>query len=455
MPRKLPSPKALPPLPSIPANEPFLRINVKAVTYLASVIQPSCGQWCCIAKGPRCHQQHLPHTKETTCHNPQQTNTHHAPHAGLVHPKQYNLKDSNVELVNTALDHNLKHTSALTEPAWNDNHVGVDPGLFVWRIEDFAVVPVPPPQHGHFFDGDSYIILHSRKVGPKDAPKLIHDIFFYLGAATSQDEAGTAAYKTVELDEFLGGKATQHREVQAGLSEEFVGLFSRIMIRHGGVASGFRHVEEVGGKGEEGVTMLLRVFKHERGGAVVVHEVEPTWRSLDEEDVFILDKGDKIWVWQGRGCSPMEKAKAAQVVHDMVLAKHVEVEVLAQSEGRAGWWPSVGASGENPRPRRLFRLSDASGEVRLDLVRDGGESISLGDLDGDDIFLFDDAGKAVWVWQGEGASRAERAVWLRVAQSYLRTLQGEGGDDDAYLTPIAQVHQGSESAAFLKAVQVS
>ena len=60
----------------------------------------------------------------------------------------------------------------------------------------------------------------------------------------------------------------------------------------------------------------------------MVVEVEPTISSLDDEDVFVLDKGDKIWVWQGKKCSPMEKMKAAQIVHDMTLAKHIDVEVL-------------------------------------------------------------------------------------------------------------------------------
>jgi gelsolin len=47
---------------------------------------------------------------------------------------------------------------------------------------------------------------------------------------------------------------------------------------------------------------------------MAVHEVEPTWQSLDDNDVFVLDRGDKICVWQGKKCSLIENAKAAQVV---------------------------------------------------------------------------------------------------------------------------------------------
>ncbi|EAQ83607.1 hypothetical protein CHGG_10011 [Chaetomium globosum CBS 148.51] len=312
-----------------------------------------------------------------------------APHAGLVHLKEYDIKDRNVELIGSDLDHKFKHASASAEPDWNDGQVGLTPGLFVWRIENFAVVPVPPSSHGQFYDGDSYIILHSKQ--PKqfnlfsssaDAPtppKLTHAIHFLLGAHTSQDEAGTAAYKTVELDAFLHGAATQHRELQAQPSASFLALFPRLTFRRGGVASGFRHVgdpDAAAADKQDEVVTLLRVFKNPCAvgsrDAVVVCEVEADWRSLDEGDVFVLEKGKggKIWVWQGGRCSPMEKAKAAQVVHEMKLAKRVDVEVVSQAESRSRLVVTMLGGGEEdgfgvlkaPRPMDYLGLGGSGRE---------------------------------------------------------------------------------------------
>ncbi len=406
-----------------------------------------------------------------------------APHNGLVHLKEYDVKDSNIELIGSDLDHKVKHASAETEPAWNDGHVGRTAGLFVWRIENFAVVPVPQSLHGQFHSGDSYIVLHSQPTTSKP-PKLLHDIYFYLGAHTTQDEAGTAAYKTVELDTFLNGTATQHRELGIRPSKSFLALFPRVTILRGGVASGFHHVptpEQTAAAGDdqpERITTLLRIFKHPSASTILVHEIEPTHHSLDAGDVFIAETNRaKIWVWQGSGCSPMEKARAAQVAHEMREAKRGEVEVVEQegAGGRRvvrllGGGEEVGA-GEGLRAvarpgvgggnkaagggrRRLFRLSDASGRLEFGLVREGG-GISRRDLDGEDVFVLDDGGETIWVWEGQGASRAERAMWLKVAQAYVRKLQGEDGDDEAYLTPIAKVREGSESAAFLRAVEAA
>lgn len=386
---------------------------------------------------------------------------------GLVHPKEYDIKDSNVELIGTEIDHRVKYNSAVTEPAWNDGKIGQEPGLFIWRIENFQVIPWPKEKIGQFYDGDSFIVLHTYKAGDK----LGHDIFFWLGSKTTQDEAGTAAYKTVELDEFLHGAATQHREVQQHPSDEFLALFRHYSVRSGGVRSGFTHVEP---EAREEVLTLLRVFKYPgiaRADSLIVYEVEPTWQSLDEGDVFILDKGDKIWVWQGKKCSPMEKAKAAQVVNDMTLAKHVDVEVLSQLEARSKIFvdllggrdvaPSTlqaprpgkfGSSDDHGRVRRLFRLSDASGNLSFDLVKDG-QRVSRSDFDGNDVFLYD-AGNMLWVWQGSGASAGEKAMWLKVAQFYVRKLQESQESSEAYLTPISKVAQGYESPAFFKAIEV-
>ncbi len=81
-----------------------------------------------------------------------------------------------------------------------------------------------------------------------------------------------------------------------------------------------------------------------------------------------------------------------------------------------------------------------------------GSSISRSDLDGNDVFILDDGGKSVWVWEGGGASRAEKASWLKVAQAYVRHVQGDEANDQAYLIPIAKVQEGNESQAFARAI---
>ena len=52
---------------------------------------------------------------------------------------------------------------------------------------------------------------HSNRNPDEDA--LEYDVHFWIGKYSTQDEYGTAAYKTVELDTYHNDKPVQHREV--------------------------------------------------------------------------------------------------------------------------------------------------------------------------------------------------------------------------------------------------
>ena len=118
----------------------------------------------------------------------------------------------------------MKKESAQTEPAWKG--AGDAVGLQIWRIVKFKVTHWPKEDYGKFYDGDSYIILHTYKKPEGDVStceawrhcvarycavrtslrvracvqELLYDVHFWIGRDSTQDEYGTAAYKTVELD---------------------------------------------------------------------------------------------------------------------------------------------------------------------------------------------------------------------------------------------------------------
>lgn len=113
-----------------------------------------------------------------------------------------------------------------------------------------------------------------------------------MGEFTTQDEAGTAAYKTVELDDKLGGAPVQHREVQGHESDLFLGYFpeNTIETMEGGIESGFKHVEV-----DKYEPRLLHVKGNRQN--VRITQVPLVAKSLNSGDVFILDLGLEIYQW--------------------------------------------------------------------------------------------------------------------------------------------------------------
>ena len=108
------------------------------------------------------------------------------------------------------------------------------------------VVPISTDAFGKFFNGDAYIIYNCSEYGQpggmsliskqrkasiansssnRDRSQLEQHIHFWIGSQCSQDEATIAAYKSVELDDLLGGQPIQHREVEGFESARFKSYF--------------------------------------------------------------------------------------------------------------------------------------------------------------------------------------------------------------------------------------
>jgi gelsolin len=227
-------------------------------------------------------------------------------------------KDTNLALIGSELDHKIKQATAANEVAWVEgggkNGIGKAPGLHVWRIEQFHVKAWPTEKYSQFHKGDSYIVLNSYRKGTSDA--LNHDVHIWIGQESSQDEYGTAAYKMVEADDYLGGGAIQHRQDQGHEDDLFKSYFEVMEYLEGGVESGFRHVEP-----DPQHPVLFQV----KGGGsrvkaiMTLTQVPLSKSSLNAGDSFILYGGAaKVWCWHGASAKPLEKAHSNQWAEKMV-----------------------------------------------------------------------------------------------------------------------------------------
>uniref|UniRef100_A0A7S2EY48 Gelsolin-like domain-containing protein n=1 Tax=Stereomyxa ramosa TaxID=1078864 RepID=A0A7S2EY48_9EUKA len=333
----------------------------------------------------------------------------------MIKAKEYKWQDSNLALFGSETERQVKKESAETEEAWHGT--GQKPELRIWRIEKFKVVPVPEDTYGSFFNGDSYIILNVYK----ENDKLLMDVHFWIGSESTQDEYGTAAYKTVELDTYHDDLPIQHREVMDNESDLFLSYFDKyggIKILEGGIDSGFTHVGP-----KEYRPKLLRVegnIRHQK-----VREVPLSADSLFSGDAFVLDAGLELYVWQGSGANPGEKLKAGQIADQLKSERGGKPNTTTFAEGGepSEFWDALGGQGEvhegaapHEKPvgeKALWKLSDASGEMVFEDLGKVDRSL----LDSDDVFILD-TGIEVYCWVGSGASRDESRYAMRYAHKY-------------------------------------
>ncbi|KAI8521471.1 hypothetical protein Bbelb_012250 [Branchiostoma belcheri] len=263
------------------------------------------------------------------------------------------------------------------DPAYEG--AGQAAGMEIWRIEKFEVVKRDPATHGQFHEGDSYIVLKTSEA--PGGGELSWDIHFWLGKDTSQDEAGTAAIKTVELDDVLGGVPVQYREV--GLDKA----------------------------------------------------------SLNLGDVFILDAGLELYCWNGSQSNMFERLKGMQVakkIRDEERSGKAKVIIVdgdhCQSDRH--FFEKLGAEpGDVPEEAavpsevdaaherkadhevKLYKVSDASGDLEITEV--AGKPLKKDHLDTNDCFILDGGPSGIFVWTGIHCSSDEKKTAMKKAVGFL------------------------------------
>jgi len=344
----------------------------------------------------------------------------------MMKNRQLDVEDSNIALLGSELDKKVKLAAAEDEPAWKNAGKTIEPaagfgkaGLQIWRIEKFHVVAWPTEMYGKLYSGDSYILLYTYEV----EGKKLYNVHFWIGLESTQDEYGTAAYKTVELDTLLGDLPVQYREVQGDESDLFRSYFSKLIIMEGGIDSGFNHV-----KPTEYKPRLLHIKGTMKTSSM--REVSCDSGSLNSGDCFLYDAGMNIYQFNGKGSSGAERVKAAEMARAIDDERKGLPEVHVFEEGDSddaskAFWTGVGGKKDIPesagddtapsaRAKKLFRLSDSTGKM----VFTPEPKCSKASLDTNDVFVFD-SGNAIYVWIGKGASKDERAKGMGFATQYL------------------------------------
>ncbi|XP_013857634.1 villin-1 [Austrofundulus limnaeus] len=333
-------------------------------------------------------------------------------------------------------------------------NVSQKPGLQIWTISKMQMVSVPSRAFGNFFEGDCYVVLNISKA--RGSGESV-DIHYWIGAASSQDEQASAAIYVTQLDEYLGGSPVQHREVQGYESPQFRSYFKTGLIyKKGGVASGFNHVDT-------NVYNILRLLRVKGTKHITATEVEVSWNSFNNGDVFLLDMGKNIVQWNGPESNRKERLKAvllAQDIRDRERGGRAEIsDVEGGHEKDSPELMNLMTATLGPKPSQLKKAvpddtpeEAQAGSVKLYHVFDdcgnmvikevATQPLSQHLLHSGDCYIVDHRGSSVMVWKGKKSSKEERQKALNTAVGFIKAKNYPSS------TPVEVMSEGGESAMF-------
>uniref|UniRef100_A0A4W3IP34 Gelsolin n=1 Tax=Callorhinchus milii TaxID=7868 RepID=A0A4W3IP34_CALMI len=276
----------------------------------------------------------------------------------------------------------------------------------IWRIEGGEKVPVDPSLYGQFYGGDSYIIQYTYTFSGRQG----QIIYNWQGKDSSQDEIGTAAILTVQLDDELGGGPVQVRVVQGKEPAHLMSLFGgKPMIIHQGGTS------REGGQTDAPDTRLFQVRASSAGST----------RAVELQGSF-LPTPPWQWIICALPCS---------------LSLSLADDFWNVLGGKADYRTSRRLKNKmDTHPPRLFACSNKIGRFTIEEVPG---DLTQDDLATDDVMLLD-TWDQVFIWVGNDAQEEEKAEAATSAKRYIET---DPANRDSR-TPVVAIKQGFEPPTF-------
>jgi gelsolin len=144
-------------------------------------------------------------------------------------------------------------------------------------------------------------------------------IYIWIGSKASVDEKTAGAAQARTLDQRRGGAAkiiTVDENQEPNTFLKLINPMGAMKVVEKNIAKTLLKDVSTGDWAgfEEWKNILYRVSAEEFEGinTMKMNQVPFTKDSLDSEDCFVADLGNKVYIWQGRTCNVKEKVKAGQ-----------------------------------------------------------------------------------------------------------------------------------------------
>ncbi|MHA1670729.1 MAG: hypothetical protein ACTSV5_09135 [Promethearchaeota archaeon] len=215
-----------------------------------------------------------------------------------------------------------------------------------------------------FSTGDVYLIDDDKT------------IYIWIGSKCSVDEKTVGAAQARTLDQQRGGAAKIITVDQNQESRDFMTAINNMgtmKIVEKNIAKTMLKDVVTGDYAQfaEHINVLYRVSSEEFEGINSIKMIQVPYKkeSLDTEDSFVMDLGNKVYIWQGKACNVKEKVKAGQWARQIDADRAGLQNETIFEEGDDAEFLAALEKGENYKESDAYQLR-AESELEPDTAAD-------------------------------------------------------------------------------------
>ncbi|EFA79213.1 hypothetical protein PPL_08041 [Heterostelium album PN500] len=326
----------------------------------------------------------------------------------------------------------------------------------MWRVKDHSMEPLEQHLYGHFFTGESYVIVYRYMQKNRECFLT----YFWQGKRSTINEKGESARLAVDMDDTLGSVTKKIRVVQNKEPIHFLNIFGGFIIVHNGVLDLDRVRNGV--LSEKSVAMYqVRSCNH--------HNSTFNWRVIELDDVsskylnsndwfIIKTSANRFYIWKGLNYRnnttttttndnrleliinkllPITKVTTTTTTTAIITNEEEEVEETEEKEEEESgveivlcnerqeptvFWNDIGDvrtrfSDIVEHSPLMFQCSYSSGSFTVDRVFEFDQD----DLDDEDVMIFD-CHTAVYLWIGRRSTQDERKASMSAVLDYITKI---------------------------------
>jgi hypothetical protein len=318
--------------------------------------------------------------------------------------------------------------------------------VLVYLVEKGGLKELPFESHGFFNEKSNYLIVFSATEKQNEVGKQVEVkrqyVAFWQGKSSDKSLSNSWRKQVAsELIEKLEKSSNTSPVTMSIIQGQEPGFFFDLFPQKFVI---FREGEDLLSEKQ-----LFHV-KSTISTTSVTLEVDPSVKSMNAGDAFVLRTKDNVYAWAGPFCDSVEKETAVNVSKRIAGGRNV-VEIVSGSND-SEFWSILGGSLKDIEQEakddvdysfvpRLFHCSDASGTFRVEEIFNFHQD----DLIPEDVMMLD-VKNEVFLWIGNDCRKEEREMSLKLAQQYI-AFAPDGRSQDC---PIIEVPQGNEPWIFTK-----